>query len=87
MVNVIIRHKVEDFEKWKVEYDEHASQRNESGCQSDVVCQNSDDPNDVAVSFDWDSRENFNKFSESDELKEAMQKAGVIGKPDFYFSD
>ena len=87
MVNVIVRHKVEDFGKWKPVYDEHASARKEAGCQSDKVCQNGDDPNDVAVYFDWDSLENFKKFGDSDELKEAMQKAGVVGKPDFYYSD
>ena len=87
MVNVIVRHKVEDFEKWKPVYDEHDSTRKEAGCQSDQVLQNGDDPNDVAISFDWDSLENFKKFEESDTLKEAMQKAGVIGKPDFYYSD
>ena len=87
MVNVIIRHKVEDFGKWKSLYDEHASVRKEAGCQSDQVCKNSEDPNEVAVSFDWDNRENFQKFAESENLKEVMQKAGVVGKPDFYFSD
>ena len=87
MVNVIVRHKVEDFGKWKSVYDEHASARKDAGCQSDQVLQNGDDPNDVAISFDWDNLENFRKFSESEDLKEAMQKAGVAGKPDFYFSD
>jgi len=87
MVKVIIRHKVEDFGKWKSLYDEHASTRKEAGCQSDQVCQNGEDPNDVALSFDWDNIENFKKFAESEDLKDAMQKAGVVGKPDFYYSD
>ena len=87
MVNIIVRHKVEDFGKWKPLYDEHASARKEAGCQSEQVCQNWEDPNDVAVSFDWDNTENFKKFSESENLKEAMQKAGVEGKPDFYYSE
>ena len=87
MANIIVRHKVEDFGKWKAAYDEHDSKRKEAGCQRDNVLQNGEDPNDVAVHFNWDSRENFDKFAQSEELKEAMQKAGVIGKPDFYFSD
>ena len=86
MANVIVRHKVEDFGKWKQVYDEHASARKEAGCQSDQVLQNGEDTNDVAVVFDWDNLINFKKFSESETLKEAMQKAGVVGKPDFYFS-
>jgi len=87
MVNIIIRHKVEDFGKWKSVYDEHDSARKEAGCQSDQVLQNGEDPNDVVISFDWDNVENFKKFAESDNLKEAMQKAGVAGKPDFYYSE
>ena len=85
MVNVIVRHKVEDFGKWKSVYDEHASARKEAGCQSDQVCQNGEDPNDVAVSFDWDNIENFKKFAESDDVKEAMQKMDLLEKPSFYF--
>ena len=87
MVNVIVRHKVEDFGKWKPVYDEHASARNEAGCQSAQVLQNGDDPNDVAIVFDWDSLDNFKKFSVSEDLKNKMQEAGVAGKPDFYFSE
>jgi len=30
--------------------------------------------------------DNFKKFGESEEVKGAMQKAGVVGKPDFYYS-
>ena len=86
MVNIVIRHKVENFEKWKPLYDEHASARKEAGCQSDYVLRNGEHPNDVVAVLVWDNLENFKKFSESEELKEAMQKAGVIGKPDFYFS-
>lgn len=55
---------MEDFEKWKPLYDEHATARKEAGCQGDRVCRNRDDPNDVAVLFDWDNLENFKKFSE-----------------------
>ena len=87
MVNVIVRHKVEDFGKWKPLYDEHASARKEAGCQSDQVLQNGEDPNDVAVYFDWDNLENFKKFADSDDIKEVMQKAGVVGKPNFYYSE
>ena len=87
MAKVIIRHKVEDFGKWKPLYDDHDSARKEAGCQSAQVFQNGEDPNDVVISFDWDNHENFKKFSESENLREVMQKAGVVGKPDFYYSE
>jgi hypothetical protein len=35
--------------------------------------------------FEWDSIENAQKFVRSDETKEAMQNAGVVGMPAIYF--
>ena len=87
MVEVLVRINVKDYGKFKNQFDEHASARKEAGCQSDQVLQNGDDPNDVVALFDWDNLENFKKFSESEDLKNKMQEAGVVGKPDFYFSE
>ena len=86
MVQIVIRHKVEDFDKWKELYDEHESMRKESGCKSFEIFRNGEDSNEVVIVFDWDSLENFNTFAGSESLREAMQKAGVVEKPDFYFS-
>jgi heme-degrading monooxygenase HmoA len=46
---------------------------------------NSQNPNEIIVFFEWDTIDNARKFAESADLRETMEKAGVIGKPDIYF--
>jgi len=87
MVNIIFRDKAKDFEKWKTVFDEYASARKEAGCQSVQIFRNGEDPNEVVVLLDWDNIENFKKFGESEDVKEAMQKMDLLEKPSFYFSD
>jgi hypothetical protein len=44
-----------------------------------------DDPREVTIVLDWDSLEHARKFAASDDLKQTMQKSGVIGDPDVRF--
>ena len=89
MTYFLARHKVEDYDKWKAIYDEAQSaaasmgQKNESS----RVFRDSDDPNMVTVIGEFDTKENAEKFFGSDELKAAMQKAGVQGQPEIHFVD
>ena len=85
MVYVFIRSKVKDFEKWKPIFDEHAIDRKDGGSQGGRLFRNADDPNETFIIFKWDTIENARKFTGSEELKERMQKAGVVDKPDIYF--
>ena len=87
MSHVMVRHKVENYDTWRVAFDDHGSFRKENGERSARVFQSSDDPNDVLMLFDWDSEDNVRRFMESDNLKETMHKAGVIGKPEIHFLD
>ena len=85
MTYLMVRHQVEDYPKWRVVFDDHVNFRKENGEQSARIFQSSNDPNDVLLLFGWDSEENGRRFMESDNLKEAMHKAGVIGKPEVHF--
>lgn len=87
MAHVLVRHKVEDFDKWKTQFDEHTSVREENGSKGSHVFRNADNPNEVIVLLEWDNLDNARQFANSDELKEAMQKAGVTDQPDIYFLD
>ena len=90
MVNIILREKVEDFEKWKTIFEEYDSARKEAGRQSVEIFRNGEDTSDVTVLLNWDNIENFQKFGQSEVIKEAMQKmakAMDVGKPIFYFSN
>lgn len=69
---------VEDFEKWKAVFDEHAATRRSMGSSGGTVMRNTDDPNQVTVLLEWDDLDQARAYAESDDLRQAMQNAGVI---------
>ncbi|OGO50806.1 MAG: hypothetical protein A2148_03775 [Chloroflexi bacterium RBG_16_68_14] len=81
MPYLFVHHKVEDFAKWKPAFDEHAALRQSGGSKGGFVFQNADDPNDVIILMEWDSVESARRFSQSDDLRQAMEHAGVSGPP------
>ncbi len=85
MAHILIHHKVEDYKKWKLAFDDHAAYRSVNGSQGGKVFRNSSDPNEVFVLLEWDSLENAKKFAKSDQTKEVMKDAGVVGMPEIYF--
>jgi hypothetical protein len=85
MNNVIIRHKVEDFNKWKPVYDGNLSARQAAGLKDIRLWRNLNDPDEIVMLFEVADITKAKKFSESTELKEKMQEAGVLGPPDFIF--
>lgn len=87
MVHVIIKHKVKDFSKWKLEFDDFSSVRKELGSKGGMLFRSSEDPNALMIIFEWDNVENARKFMGSEELKKKMEKAGVIVKPDIFLLD
>lgn len=85
MANILVHHKVEDFNKWKPFFDQHSGFRSQNGSKGGRVFRSADNPNDLFILFEWDSIENAQKFAHSDNLKETMQKAGVQGMPEINF--
>jgi len=49
------------------------------------VLQSVDDLREVTILLDWDSLERARRFAGSDDLKQVMQRAGVVGEPDVRF--
>ena len=85
MVKVIVRHKVEDYEKWRQGFDAALDFRKSSGEQSFKVFNNVNDKNEVLVYLEWDNMENAKNFMESDDLREKMKEVEVSEKPDIYY--
>ena len=85
MVQLLIRHKVKDFAKWKPVFDEHAAKRKANGSKGGRLFHSAKDPNEVVILFDWEDVGKARQFAESQELRQAMERAGVVGKPDLYF--
>jgi heme-degrading monooxygenase HmoA len=85
MIHMLIRHKVADFAKWKPVYDAHASARQSAGLKEEHLLRNADDPNEVILLFSAQDLDKAKAFAASDDLRQAMQKAGVSDKLDVYF--
>lgn len=82
---MLVRHKVRDFSDWKRGYDAHLPKRVESGLTEKYLLQGANDPNEVVIMFEARDLSRAKAFAESAELKEAMQKVGVVDRPDIYF--
>jgi heme-degrading monooxygenase HmoA len=85
MPYLLIRHKVEDYAKWKPVYDQHGTTRKASGSQGSQLFRNANDPNELVILFEWDDLEKARQFVQSEDLRQAMQRAGVADQPDIYF--
>lgn len=85
MSHLLIHHQVEDYNKWKPFFDDNAGDRAEHGSMGGSVFRSVDNPNDLFILLEIKSVENAKKFTQSDSLKEAMKKAGVISLPEVYF--
>jgi len=85
MIHVIIRHKVADYGRWKEAFDAHLNARKAGGEMGHRLLVSVDDPRDVTVVLDWDGLDRARRFASSDELKQTMQKAGVLGEPEIRF--
>ena len=85
MPYITIRHKVRDYDAWKPLFDAHGATRAAGGCKGGHLLRSTDDPNEVVIFFEWDTMENARRFANSPDLKEVMERAGVIDQPDVYF--
>jgi heme-degrading monooxygenase HmoA len=87
MVNVLVRHKVSDFSRWKQVFDEHFGTRHAAGELSHRIFHNHDDGSDLTLFFEWETLDMARAFFSSERLKNGMQQAGVTGKADIVFLD
>lgn len=85
MPYLLLRHKVTDYDKWKSAFDAHSLTRQANGSRGGQLFRNASDPNEVIMLLEWDVLETARQFVQSEELREVMQQAGVIGDPTIYF--
>ncbi len=85
MTHLLVRSKVEDYAKWKPVFDGMGAIRKAYGSKGGHVFRSADNPNEVVVLLEWDSVEKARQFAQSDDLRKAMQEAGVSDQPNIYF--
>lgn len=84
MALFMVNHEVKDYDSWRQGFDKDATNRDYAGIKTLSVTRSADNLNDVHVVFDVPDAAAFKKFTGSDELKQAMQAAGVISVPKIY---
>ena len=87
MVNVLIRHKVSDFDKWKKVFDEHLGMRKAGGELNCRIFYNEMDNAEVILFLDWETLEMAKRFFQSDTFRSKIQAAGVSGPPEIIYLD
>ncbi|MDH3492947.1 MAG: antibiotic biosynthesis monooxygenase [Acidobacteriota bacterium] len=85
MANMLIRHRVDDYDAWKKVFDEFIDTRRAAGEKSWRIWRTDDDANNLVLLFGWDTIENAKAFFASAELKATMENAGVAEPPEVYF--
>jgi hypothetical protein len=85
-VQMFVRHEVADYAAWKNSYDGFRVTQKKLGVVSQAVYQSTDNPNDVTVTHVFHSLDRAKAFVASPELKAAMEKAGVKGPPQIWFT-
>ena len=85
-VRVFVRHEVNDYGAWRKEYDAFQPEGKTMGAISGAVYQSVDNPNDVTVTQDFKTAQEAKAFASSPKLKAAMEKAGVKGPPQIWFT-
>lgn len=86
MATMFVRHTVADYAAWRKGYDEFDAQRRSMGVTSDGVYQLDGNPNDITAYHEFASMDAAKAFAGSNELREAMAGAGVVGAPNIWFT-
>ena len=82
---LLIRHRVRDFAEWKRAYDAYLPKRAEAGLTEKHLLRGATDATEVVLLFEAKDLSRAKAFTESADLRAAMQKAGVLDEPDLYF--
>jgi len=78
---LLVRHEVQDYAAWRSVYESVDGLRKEHGCTDAEVLVNPVDKNDVYAVHRFPTVEQAQAFAGSNELREAMGRAGVKGAP------
>jgi hypothetical protein len=87
MPHVLVRHRVQDFDRWKPYFDRDEQNRRSVGLDAGRVMRNADDPQEVWLLFEAQDLAKAREFAQSEDLKQIMTEAGVIDRPDMVFLD
>jgi len=85
MAQLSVHHQVADYENWRKVYDGMDATRRQFGMTHARVFRAAGNPNEITVQTEWPTLDQARAYARSPELKQGMEKAGVISQPDVYF--
>jgi heme-degrading monooxygenase HmoA len=85
MPYLLVRHRVSDFARWKAVFDDHGTTRRANGSRGGRIFHNTNDPSELVILLEWDDLERARLFLDSDDLRVAMNLAGVTDRPEVWF--
>ena len=77
MAIVLVLHRVENYDKWRVVYDNAADMQAAGGVLEEAVFQADGDPDNVLVLHRFASMSEARAYFENPELADAVREAGV----------
>ena len=80
-VTAVVRHKVADYDAWRAVYDTLADVQAKGGVTAESVHRLVGDGNDLLVVHKFEPADAAQAFFSSGELRDGMQRAGVLGAP------
>ena len=87
MTYVLVRFTVEDLAKWKPVFEEAAALRKNFSSMGVRAFSKADNPNEVTILGEYADKAKAMQMLQSQEFREATQRAGVKGPPEVSFLD
>lgn len=85
MLHILVRHKVEDYAKWKAVFDAGSEMRAAVGSVKGHIFRDADDPSIVTILSHFDDAAKAQAFLQSTDTVEMMKESGVISEPEIIF--
>ena len=84
---MFVKHQVKDFNAWKSVYDGLGEVRKQKGVTAASVHRDPQNKNTLIITHQFKDLKSATDFANSTELKSALERSGVNGKPEIWFSE
>jgi hypothetical protein len=87
VTTIYVRHPVEEYARWRRAFDKHEPTRREHGIRVVRVQRSVDRPLEIILTLEADDLARARAFADSLNLRMAMLRAGVKGRPEVWFAE